>query len=89
VAAVAAAGWTIAAVRSREAREGAAGPTFARVAETDTGAGWPPTWGQPLNATIALPSRNIAAAPASSDPEVPNPARYARVARTCVPYRTI
>jgi hypothetical protein len=41
----------------------------------------PPICGNPLNAMIALPNRNSAAAPASSEPEVPKPARYARVAR--------
>ena len=55
---------------------------------TATGAGWSPTCGQPRKATIALASTNIAAAPASNEPEVPSPARYARVARTCDWYRT-
>jgi hypothetical protein len=35
-----------------------------------------------LNETIALAIRNSNAAPASSDPVVPKPARYAREART-------
>jgi hypothetical protein len=82
VAAVAAVAPAVAALSSRVAREGAGPPMLARVADTDTGAGWPPTCGHPLNATIALASRNIAAAPASSEPDVPNPARYPRVART-------
>jgi hypothetical protein len=88
-AALAAVGPAVAAVRSRVAREGAGAPMLARVADTDTGAGWAPTCGHPWNATIALASRNIAAAPASSEPDVPNPARYARVARTCDWYRPI
>jgi hypothetical protein len=79
----------VAALSSREAREGAGAPTLARVADTDTGAGWPPTCGHPWNATIALASRNVAAAPASSEPDVPNPARYPCAARTCDPDRTI
>jgi len=77
----------VAAVSSRPAREGAE-PTLALLTDTDTGAGCPPTCGHPWNATIALASTNIAAAPASKDPEVPNPAKYPRVARTFVPYRT-
>jgi hypothetical protein len=46
-----------------------------------------PTAGQPLNDTTALASTNRMAAPASSDPAVPKPAMYARVARTFVTYR--
>jgi hypothetical protein len=41
-------------------------------------------WGQPRNATIALPSTKRTAAPASREPEVPKPARYALVARTVI-----
>jgi hypothetical protein len=36
---------------------------------------------QPWNETTALASTNRIAAPATSDPAVPNPATYARVAR--------
>ena len=42
--------------------------------------------GLPLKDTIALAIRNKTAAQASNDPVVPNPARYARVARTQVIY---
>jgi hypothetical protein len=76
----------VAASRSRFAWEG--GATFDCDTATATGVGGLPTAGQPRKATIALASRNIAAAPATSDPEVPNPARYARVARTLGRYRT-
>jgi hypothetical protein len=38
-------------------------------------------WGQPRNETTALASTNMTAAPASSEPAVPKPATYARVAR--------
>jgi hypothetical protein len=41
-----------------------------------------PSCGQPWKLTSALASTNRIAAPASSEPAVPNPARYARVART-------
>jgi hypothetical protein len=75
-----------AASSNRSAREGAA--TFDCDTATATGDGGLPTWGQPRKATIALASRNIAAAPATSDPEVPKPARYPRVARTFDRYRT-
>ena len=74
-----------AAISTRWARDGVA--RLARETDTATGGGWLPTWGQPRNATIALASRNISAAPASNDPDVPNPARYARVARTFSTYR--
>jgi hypothetical protein len=58
-------------------------PAGACTAETfsDTGDPCDPTAGHPWNATRALASTNTSAAPASSDPAVPNPARYARVAR--------
>ncbi len=75
----------VAASSNRLAREGAA--TFVWETATATGDGGLPTWGQPRKATIALASRNIAAAPATSDPEVPKPARYPRVARTSGLYR--
>jgi hypothetical protein len=80
-AAATVAGRAVAATSSRLAREGA-GRRLACATVTATGVGSAPTWGQPRKATIALASKNIAAAPARSDPEVPNPARYARVART-------
>jgi hypothetical protein len=44
-----------------------------------------------LKETTALAIKNSTAAPASSEPVVPNPARYARFARTCAfnrPLRT-
>ncbi len=58
--------------------------------ETAAVDGAEPTCGQPWKATKALARRKIRAAPASNDPEVPKPARYARGARTnlpCLPYR--
>ena len=70
-------------VRTREARD--AEGTSVRGIETEAGAVWPPTWGQPWKATNALASTNMSAAPANSEPDVPNPARYARVARTLSP----
>jgi hypothetical protein len=85
-ATAAAFGCDTAATSSRPAREGVA--RLARETDTATGGGWLPTWGQPRNATIALASRNITAAPASNDPDVPNPARYPRVARTFDLYRS-
>jgi hypothetical protein len=42
---------------------------------------WDPTLGHPWNATTALASTNTIAARASSEPVVPKPAIYARVAR--------
>jgi hypothetical protein len=39
------------------------------------GEGWAPRCGQPLKATSALATMNSSAATASSDPDVPNPAR--------------
>jgi hypothetical protein len=52
-------------------------------AETIRGAADPgvPMSGHPWNATTALASTNTIAAPASSEPVVPKPAMYARVAR--------
>ena len=41
-----------------------------------------PTFGHPLKATTALPSTNSIAAHKTSEPAVPSPAMYARVART-------
>lgn len=79
-------GCDTAATSSRPARDGVA--RLSRETDTATGGGWLPTWGQPRNATIALANRNITAAPASSDPDVPNPARYPRVARTFALYRS-
>ncbi len=49
--------------------------------------GWAPIVGQPRKETTALASTNRMAAPARSEPAVPNPAMYARVARTWVTYR--
>jgi hypothetical protein len=68
------------AARRRLTREGAAGCE----AVTATLPGPVAIWGQPRKATIALPSTNRTAAPASSEPEVPKPARYALVARTVI-----
>jgi hypothetical protein len=61
-------------------------PPWGVAPESETAAvdGAPPTWGQPWNATNALASKKIRAAPASRDPEVPKPARYARGARTVI-----
>jgi hypothetical protein len=77
---------TVGAARAAErrlaSRELGAGEDAGRA--TVAVAGWVATCGQPRKATIALASTNRAAAPASRDPEVPKPARYARVARTCV-----
>lgn len=42
---------------------------------------WKPICGHPRNVTNALARTNTIAAPASSDPAVPNPAAYALVAR--------
>jgi hypothetical protein len=52
--------------------------------DTDTGPEDPLTEGQPRKETTALASTKRMAAPASSDPAVPKPAIYARVARTSV-----
>jgi hypothetical protein len=78
--------WEAAATRTLLARDGA--DAFDCDTATATGAGGLATCGQPRNATNALARRNIAAAPATNDPEVPKPARYARVARTLGRYRT-
>jgi hypothetical protein len=59
----------------------------AGVTTTALEAPWSPTAGHPWNDTTALASTNRIAAPASSDPAVPKPAMYARVARTLVTYR--
>jgi hypothetical protein len=52
-------------------------PAVADWGETTTspGEGCPATCGQPWKATSALPKTNISAAPASSEPLVPIPAR--------------
>jgi hypothetical protein len=60
-----------------------------RVTMIDAEEDWPATWGQPWKDTTALASTNRIAAPASSEPAVPNPARYALVARTVVTYRQL
>ena len=54
---------------------------------TSPGEGCAATCGQPWKATSALATMNISAAPASSEPLVPMPARYARVARATGPAR--
>jgi hypothetical protein len=64
------------------ARLGAEAPEAVAETFTATGDEGAPTCGQPLNETIALAIRKSNAAPASSDPVVPKPARYAREART-------
>jgi hypothetical protein len=46
------------------------------------------TCGQPSKATVALAIKNKIAAPASSDPELPNPARYGPLARTVIWHRS-
>jgi hypothetical protein len=84
--------------RVRPCRRARAKTTFSRRASREaTGIGVPLTsevagpaeiWGQPWNATIALPITNRAAAAASNDPELPNPAAYARLERTEILYRS-
>jgi hypothetical protein len=73
-----------AATGMRRARLAVDAPDFAVGADTPTATGdeGAPTCGQPWKETIALAIKNRTAAPASSDPVVPKPARYARVART-------
>ena len=68
-----------ATARLRSAGEVPAGAE--RATTTAAGAAVAPTCGHPRNATTALASTNIIAAPASSEPAVPNPAMYALVAR--------
>jgi hypothetical protein len=48
---------------------------------SDAAEPWPPMFGHPWKATNALAKTNAIAAPARSEPAVPNPAMYARVAR--------
>ena len=60
----------------------------AGVARIEAGDEWSPTCGQPWNETSALANRNRIAAPASSEPAVPNPAKYALVALILqIPFR--
>jgi hypothetical protein len=64
------------------ARLGAEAPGAVAETFTATGDEGAPTCGQPVKETIALAIKNSTAAPASSDPVVPKPARYAGEART-------
>ena len=66
------------AARDRAPAPGGDGGTLTAAVEGSPS----PTCGQPRNATIALASTNKRAAPASREPDVPKPARYARVVRT-------
>ncbi len=68
------------AAKSRSTREPV--PWWARLTTTAAGVAPAPTCGQPRNATTALARTNTIAAPASNEPAVPNPAMYAREART-------
>jgi hypothetical protein len=78
---VRAAGVVAAATRRLSARD-AAGTWCGGVDTTSAaGAAVLATCGQPRNATTALAVTNTSAAPATSDPAVPKPATYARVAR--------
>jgi hypothetical protein len=61
---------------------GAEAPVAGAETFTATGDEGAPTCGQPVKETIALAIKNSTAAPPSSDPVVPKPARYARLART-------
>jgi hypothetical protein len=87
-AAGAAAGATAApaAITASRRPAGVPPPTAGGETTTDTGAGSAPTFGQPPKATSALASTNSSAAPAISEPAVPKPAAYARIARTRGPF---
>src|SRR5437763_1417170 len=79
----------VAATAASSRREVLEDPALTCVPETDTetAGGCAPASGQPRKETTALARTNSTAAPASSDPAVPKPATYARVARTFAIYR--